>query len=214
MKMQVKICGVRTPAALAAAHAGHARFIGFNFYPPSPRFISPMLARELSWQVPTGLRVVGLFVNPADDLLDEIKSLVSLDMIQLHGEEPPSRVAALRARTGLKVIKAVPVRTREDVLGAAAYDQAADWLLFDTKPPVGVTALPGGTGQRFDWSLLQDFRSPLPWLLAGGLAADNLAEARQHTGAMAFDVASGVEDRPGHQDPLKIKEFLAVAASL
>ena len=201
MRLQVKICGVRTPEAIQAAADGGASYVGFVFYPKSPRALSPSLAAELSRMVPTGVRVVGLFVDPDDEEIDRIVSQVPLDMLQLHGEESPARVTAVRRTFAMPVMKAVRIASRQDVDAAADYEEAADRLLFDTKPPPGVASLPGGTGLSFDWGLLAGRTWRMPWMLAGGLTAANLAEAVSATGAGAVDVSSGVENRPGQKEP-------------
>ncbi|MCB9949312.1 MAG: phosphoribosylanthranilate isomerase [Rhodospirillaceae bacterium] len=214
MKLQVKICGVSTPEAMDAAVDGGARFVGLVFYPRSPRAVSPNLAAQLARVVPTGVRVVGLFVDPDDDRLDEVIGQVPLDLIQLHGHETPARVAAIRSGFNIPAMKAISVAAAEDLDGAAAYDGVADRLLFDAKPPANVTALPGGNGIPFDWALVAGRRWGVPWMLSGGLNADNLAEAVRQAGAAAVDVSSGVEDRPGHKSPELIRRFLEAAAAV
>jgi len=211
MTIAVKICGVTTPEALDAAIAGGARYVGFVFYPPSPRALDPVLAAELARRLPTGVRSVGLFVEPADAELDRALSTVPLDLVQLHGQETPGRVAEIRRALSLPVMKAVRVAEAGDLDAAKDYAAVADILLFDAKPPRNVAALPGGNGIAFDWTLLAGRRWPKPWMLSGGLDAGNVAEAIALTGAPAVDVSSGVEDRPGHKDPTKVTAFLAAA---
>ncbi|MEQ9813235.1 MAG: phosphoribosylanthranilate isomerase [Azospirillaceae bacterium] len=211
MTIAVKICGVTTPEALEAAVAGGARYVGFVFYPPSPRSLDPVLAAQLARRLPTGMRSVGLFVEPDDALLDRVLSTVPLDLIQLHGQEMPGRVAEIRDGLSLPVMKAVKIAERADLDAAVDYVPVADILLFDAKPPRNVAALPGGNGLAFDWSLLAGRRWPKPWMLSGGLDAGNVAEAIARTGAPAVDVSSGVEDRPGHKDPARVTAFLAAA---
>ncbi|MEE8270824.1 MAG: phosphoribosylanthranilate isomerase [Alphaproteobacteria bacterium] len=208
MGLDVKICGISTPEALDAAVVGGARYVGLVFYPPSPRAVGPVQAGELARRVPTGVRTVGLFVEPDDDLLDTVLGQVPLDMVQLHGGERPERVAEIRGALTIPVIKAIGVATEGDLVRAADYEAVADALLFDARPPTDVAALPGGNGMPFDWSILAGRTWPLPWLLSGGLTADNLAEAVRATGAVAVDVSSGVEDRPGHKVPALIGAFL------
>lgn len=214
MKLQVKICGVSTPEAMAATVDGGARFVGLNFYPRSPRAVSPNLAAQLARVVPTGVRVVGLFVDPDDDRLDEVIGQVPLDLIQLHGHETTDRVAAIRRGFNIPVMKAISVATAADLDGADAYCDVADRLLFDAKPPANVTALPGGNGIPFDWALMAGRRWRVPWMLSGGINAGNLADAVAQAGAAAVDVSSGVEDRPGHKSPELIARFLEAAAAL
>lgn len=214
MGVQSKICGLTTPDALAAAVAGGARYVGFVFFPRSPRDITASLAGELARQLPTGVRAVGLFVDPDDARLDHVLATVPLDLIQLHGKETPERVAAIRARHALPVMKAVAVSDAADLDRARVYEGVADRLLFDAKPPRGPDALPGGNGVSFDWSLLTGRRWALPWMLSGGLTAETLPQAVRVSGCPAVDVSSGVEDRPGHKSPEMIRRFLAVAAGL
>jgi phosphoribosylanthranilate isomerase len=208
--IDVKICGICTPEALHAA-AGGARAVGFVFYPPSPRALTPDIAADLARMLPTGVRSVGLFVDPTDEQIASVTSRVPLDLLQLHGEETLRRVADIRGRFGTPVMKAIRVATAEDLAPLEAFEAVADWILFDAKPPKSVTALPGGTGIAFDWQLLQRVKPSKPWMLSGGLNADNLAEAVSITGARMVDVSSGVEDRPGAKSVEKIQEFLAAA---
>lgn len=214
MRLQVKICGIKSVEALNAAAAGGARHVGFNFYPPSPRSVSAELARELARAVPTGVRAVGLFVEPSDDELQAIVGQVPLDTIQLHGDETPGRVAEIRAQTGIPVMKAIRVGEAADLDSVPDYEKVADSLLFDARLPKSVSALPGGNGVPFDWSLLGDLSVAKPWMLSGGLTAENLSEAVRQTGADSVDTASGVEDRPGHKTPALIHAFLNAAADL
>lgn len=213
MKLKVKICGINTEDAMEAAVAGGAAFVGLVFYPPSPRCVSSELAAELTEYLPDDVIKVGLFVDPDDDTLSRVLSHVRLDMLQLHGKETPERVDAVRLEYGLPVMKAVGIATPADLIAAESYYAAADWLLFDAKAPPGA-ARPGGNAQAFDWSLLKDHKWPLPWMLAGGLTADNLAEAVRATKARAVDISSSVESAPGVKDPLKIRAFLEAAGRL
>lgn len=214
MTVQVKICGINDPEALRAAVEGGARYVGLVFYPRSPRAVAPALAAQLARQVPTWVRTVGLFVDPDDTLLEHVVTQVPLDLVQLHGAETPARVAEIQATYHIPVIKAIKVATVEDLDGAAAYQETAGMLLFDAKPPDKVAALPGGNGISFDWTLLAGRSWSRPWMLSGGLSADNLAEAVARSGARIVDVSSGVEDRPGHKDPARIRTFLETAARL
>lgn len=210
-----KICGLKTAETVDAAIAGGAFMIGFNFFARSPRSLSPALAGELGQRVPAGIARVGLVVDAGDDEIAAILAEAPLDLLQLHGHETPGRVAAVKARFGLPVMKVLSVAEAADVAAARAYEDVADRLLFDTKPPKSLAnALPGGNAISFDWGLLKGAAFRLPWMLAGGLHAGNLAEAVRATGARAVDTSSGVEDRPGEKNVNKIKEFLAVAHSL
>lgn len=201
-----KICGITTPEALHAARL--ARFVGLVFYPRSPRSVAPMLAAELARQTTTTNRVVGLFVDPDDDWLEHILSQTPLDMVQLHGHESPARVAEIRQRFNLPIIKAIGIAEKTDLDQMIDYEPVADWLLFDAKPPANVAALPGGNGMAFDWSLMQQVKTRRPWMLSGGLTPDNVATAITMTGAKNVDVSSGIEERPGLKDPALITAFL------
>ncbi len=212
MSIEVKICGVNAPAALAAAVVGGADSVGFVFYPRSPRAVTPHAARALAAQVPPRVTKVGLAVDLDDAALAAILEAVPLDLWQLHGGESPARVAEIRARFGLPVMKVVKVAGPEDVAAAEAYLRVADRLLFDAKPPKEMTgALPGGNAVTFDWRLLAGRTWPIPWMLSGGLEPANVAEAARISGARAVDISSGVEDRPGLKNPDKIRAFLAAA---
>ncbi len=212
MSIEVKICGVSSPAALGAAVAGGADYVGFNFYPPSPRYVTPEAARELAAAAPESLTKVGVVVDLDDAALAAILEAAPLDMLQLHGHESPERVTAIRARFALPVIKAVKIAGADDVAGARAYCAVAERLLFDAKPPKDMAgALPGGNALTLDWQLLAGTAWPIPWMLSGGLDADNVAEALRVSGARAVDVSSGVEDKPGLKNPGKIRAFLTAA---
>ena len=210
MPVLTKICGLSTPEAIDAAVAGGSAWIGLVFFPKSPRDVSPEQAAALVARAPERTGKVGVFVDP-DDALIERAAQAGLTALQLHGNESPERVAALR-RFGLELWKAISVRTRADLEDARRYRGAADRILYDAKTPPGT--LPGGMGLRFDWRLLDGFDHPLPWLLSGGLDADNLADAAGVTGARAVDVSSGVESTPGVKDVDKIAAFLQSAARL
>ena len=212
--MITKICGITSPAALAAAVDHGAAMVGFVFYPPSPRCLAPAQAGPLADAVPAGVDRVGVFVDPDDALLAEVLGRVRLDMVQLHGNETPARLKQVRAKFGLPVIKAIKLASVADLAKARDYDGVADWLLFEAPAPDRPGALPGGNGQSFDWRLLAGQKFRRPWLLSGGLDAGNLAQAVRSSGAVAVDVSSGVEDAPGRKNPARIKEFLVTAAAL
>jgi len=213
MTIQAKLCGLNTAEAVAAALDGGAAWVGLMFFPPSPRFVSLEQAAALSKQAEGKAGRVGVFVAPEDALLGETLAAVPLDVIQLHGKEPPERVAEVKARFGLPVWKAVSIAEPADVEKARQYFGAADRLLFDAKPPKG-SKLPGGNAVSFDWTLLTGTEWPLPWLLSGGLHAGNVAEAVRLTGAEAVDVSSGVESEPGVKDPARIRAFLDAVAAI
>mgnify|MGYP001434192678 CR=1 FL=1 len=215
MSVLAKICGINAPEAMAAAVEGGARYVGLVFYPPSPRCVSPEQAAALAAQAPEDVARVGLFVDADDAALRRVLDVVPLDILQLHGSETPQRVREVRERFGLKVMKAVRIAGPEDVARADLHVEAADRLLFDAQAPEGLAgALPGGNGLAFDWQLLAAREWPLPWMLSGGLTAENLAEAVAATGAVCVDVSSGVEQARGVKSPEKIRRFLAVAAGL
>ncbi|MBU2958623.1 phosphoribosylanthranilate isomerase [Paracoccus sp. 1_MG-2023] len=206
----VKICGLRDAAQLAAAVEAGARFVGFVFFAKSPRAVTPDEAAALVAEVPVGVARVGLFVDPDDALLQEVLAKAPLDIIQLHGKESPDRVAEVRELTGLPVMKAVGISGAEDLPQLTDYGLVADMLLVDAKAPKDAV-LPGGNGLAFDWRLLVGRRWLRPWMLAGGLTPDNVAEAVRLTGAPVVDVSSGVEAAPGIKDPARIRDFIAAA---
>jgi phosphoribosylanthranilate isomerase len=215
MPLEAKICGVNAPDALQAAVQFGARWVGFVFYPRSPRHLSLAAAAALAESVPAGLGRVGLLVDPDDAGIAELLAQVPLELLQLHGRESPERVAAIRARFGRPVMKVIAVASAADVRAARLYESAADRLLFDAKPPPDMAgALPGGNAIAFDWRLLGGQAWRVPWMLSGGLNAGNLADAVRLSGARAVDVSSGVESRPGAKDPAKIRAFLELAATL
>jgi phosphoribosylanthranilate isomerase len=211
----VKICGLDAPDSVAMAVVEGAAMVGFVFYPPSPRNLTPAQAGRRVAGVPSGIDRVGLFVDPTDSDIGTVLAEAPLDLIQLHGSESVERVKQVRTTFKRPVIKAIKVETAADIDAATVFDGIADWLLFDAKPPKTLAnALPGGNRVSFDWTLLQGRRFKRPWLLAGGLDADNLAEAVRQSGAMAVDVSSGVEERPGVKDPKRIQAFLHAARAL
>jgi len=214
MTVAAKICGLSSEAAVAAAVEGGAAYLGFVFYPPSPRAVSPARAAALCAAVPAGVRRVGMFVDAADEAIRAVLDVAPLDILQFHGHEGPERVAAAKARFHIAVMKAIAVAAPEDVRAAAVYEEVADLLLFDAKPPRRADALPGGNGLTFDWQLIAGHEWRRPWILSGGLTAESLAEAVRISGTAAVDVSSGVEHRPGDKDPAKIRQFLKVARSL
>jgi phosphoribosylanthranilate isomerase len=194
--IEAKICGLSTARTVEAAVLGGAAYVGFVFYPPSPRAVTPELAAVLSASVPKRVQKVGL------------------DILQLHGQEEPERCRAIRARFGRPVMKAIRVGTAEDIAATGRYVGAVDRLLFDAHPPRRAGALPGGNGEAFDWTLLAGRQWPLPWMLSGGLNPAILGAAVRVTGAAAVDVSSGVESSPGIKDLALIRDFLERARSL
>jgi phosphoribosylanthranilate isomerase len=214
MSIAAKICGLSSEAAVDAAIAGGAAYVGFVFYPPSPRAVSPARAGELCAAVPPSVRRVALFVDADDAAITAVLTAAPIDILQFHGAETPERVAEAKHRFGRLVMKAIPVAGPGDVEAASRYADVADLLLFDAKPPRRAGALPGGNGLAFDWQLIAGRDWRLPWMLSGGLTAELLPEAVRISGARAVDVSSGVEHRPGDKDPDKIRAFLEVARGL
>ena len=205
--IRVKICGLRTLADVQAVAEARVAYAGFNFFPKSPRYVTPALARELALAAPVGLAKVALVVDAPDELLDTLVETVPLDMLQLHGHESPDRVAEVRARYGLPVMKVLGVAGEEDLAAIFDHSVVADQLLIDAKAPKDAI-LPGGNGVAFDWRLIAGRRWLRPWMLAGGLTPANVAEAIRLTGATQVDVASGVESAPGQKDPGRIAAFV------
>lgn len=206
-RIRVKICGLTRPEDVSAAADAGAAYAGFVFFPKSPRNVTIETARDLAVDVPVGVAKVALVVNADDALLDAITGVVPIDILQLHGAETPERVAEVRARTGLPVMKAVGVADDEDVAALDLYAEVADQILVDAKPPKNAE-LPGGNGVSFDWRLISARRWSKPWMLAGGLTPENVAEAIALTGAKQVDVSSGVEASPGIKDAGLIREFI------
>ncbi|WP_102225123.1 phosphoribosylanthranilate isomerase [Acidimangrovimonas sediminis] len=206
MSTRVKICGLTRPEDVAAVHAAGAAYMGLVFFAKSPRNIGAELARDIAIEAPPGLAKVALTVNATDAELDAILKTVPLDMLQLHGTEPPERVAEVRTRYGLPVMKAVGIAEEADLAKLELYAPVADQILVDAKAPKGAP-LPGGNGVPFDWRLIANRRWPVPWMLAGGLTPANVAEAVRLTGARQVDVSSGVESAPGVKDPALIAAF-------
>lgn len=213
MPVQAKICGISTPEALDAALSGGASHIGFVFFAKSPRNVSVDQAAALVQRMAGRARSVALFVNPDAEFVTETMQRGGFDIAQFHGEENPDFVAEAAGRLVVEAWKAIPVRTRADLERAGAYRGAATRVLYDAKPPKDAV-LPGGTGMRFDWSLLDGFAHPLPWILAGGLDPDNVMDAVGRTGSRFVDVSSGVESAPGIKDVDKIAAFLKATRSL
>jgi phosphoribosylanthranilate isomerase len=207
-----KICGLTTPETLDAALTGGAAFVGAVVFPKSPRHIAPLHAATLFERARGKAKIVAVTVNADDALLTEIALILKPDLIQLHGAETPERAAQVRALTGAGIIRALSVRTAADIDTAAAWEPVVDHLMFDAKPPEG-SALPGGVGASFDWSLLTGRTFEHPWFLAGGLNPANVADAVRTTGAPLVDVSSGVESAPGVKDPALISAFLKAVRS-
>jgi len=206
--VEIKICGLNNADAVEAAVNAGADWLGAVFFPPSPRAISAEEAADFFDALPDDVGTVGLFVDPDDALLDHVLNHVRLDLIQLHGQESPERVDSIRLDFGLPVMKALGIATPADLEATFAYADHADRLLLDAKPPPGADR-PGGHATAFDWSILVDWRAPLPWMLAGGLTPETVAEAIRATGALGVDVSSGVERAKGVKDLKLIDRFCA-----
>lgn len=211
-EIAVKICGLTSPQAVADAVGAGARYVGFVFFPRSPRHVSLADAALLARAVPLGVAKVALTVDADDDFLDLLLESVPIDMLQLHGHETPERVRAVKDRYGLPVMKAVGVADAADLTDLDRYMAVADQILLDAKPPKEAE-LPGGNGLSFDWRLIEGHDWPKPWMLAGGLTPENVAEAVRLTGARQVDVSSGVERAPGVKDPARVAAFIQAAQS-
>lgn len=206
----IKICGINSPLALDAAISAGATHIGLVFFDKSPRNVDMEQARALAATACGVVKVTGLFVDPPSAFIEAVRDSVHLDVIQLHGSESPEFVSRNRMRHGIEVWKALGVKTKADLASAKDYVGAASRMLYDAKPPAG-SDLPGGTGLAIDWSIFAGAEHALPWVLAGGLDPDNVAEAMRQTGAISVDVSSGVESAPGVKDAERIAAFCAAA---
>ena len=210
--VSVKICGLANVDDVRACADAGANYMGLVFFEKSPRNITIPAAHELALAAPLGLAKVALVVNPSDAELDAITGTVPLDMLQLHGRETPERVTEVKARYGLPLMKAVGIADGDDLPKLESYFGVADQILVDAKPPKG-GELPGGNGLSFDWRLIAGRRWPCPWMLAGGLTPENVAEAVKMTGAKQVDVSSGVEDAPGQKNAELIQKFVQSSRS-
>ena len=210
MPLLIKICGLKTPEALDVALESGADLVGFVFFPPSPRTIGWEAARTLGARVHGRAGKVALTVNATDETLGAIVEALAPDMLQLHGSEPPERVAVVRSRFGLPVMKALPIAERSDLSPIRIYAHVADRIIFDARAPEAATR-PGGLGTPFDWTLLKGVDPGVPFMLSGGLDMDNVAEALRITNAPGVDVSSGVERSAGVKDPAKIRAFIRAA---
>ncbi|WP_306117029.1 MULTISPECIES: phosphoribosylanthranilate isomerase [unclassified Roseovarius] len=208
--IRVKICGLTRPEDVSAAVSAGATYLGFNFFPKSPRYVDIPDAAVLAVDVPDGVAKVALVVDADDALLDALVGQVPIDILQLHGSEPPERVLAVKARYGLPVMKVIGVATADDLPQLDEQGRVADQLLVDAKPPPGADR-PGGNAVTFDWNLIAGRRWPVPWMLAGGLTPQNVADGIAKTDATQVDVASGVESAPGIKDAQMIADFIAAA---
>jgi len=207
MTLKAKICGVSTPEAVRAALDGGAGWLGFVFFPKSPRNLGVDAAARLAEPARGRAKVTALLVDPTDAQVDAVLRGLAPDLIQLHGKESPARTREIAMRAGCGLIKALPVAEASDLAAAQAYEGLVEHLMFDAKPPKDA-ALPGGAGRAFDWTVMAGRRFSRPWFLAGGLDPWNVAEAARVSGAPLVDVSSGVERGPGLKDPALITAFL------
>ena len=215
MQTLVKICGLKDEQTVRAARDAGADMIGLVFFPPSPRYLSPADAQALLADFKGPPTRVALLVDADDALIDDVAGTGVIDLLQLHGHETPDRVAEIKQRTGLPVMKVLRVATADDVAEASRFKAVADRILFDAKAPKDMKgALPGGNGLRFDWRLLEGLELSIPWMLSGGLDAENVGDAIRLTGATAVDTSSGVEDSPGVKNVDKIRVFVTAARSV
>ncbi|MEB8387885.1 phosphoribosylanthranilate isomerase [Rhodobacteraceae bacterium KMM 6894] len=208
--IRVKMCGLTRAADVSAAVTAGAAYIGLNYFAPSPRFLSIEAMRAIALTIPVGVAKVALVVDADNAALDALTTGVPLDMLQLHGHETPARVAEVKQRYGLPVMKVLGIGGPEDLAQIDAHSAVADQLLVDTKPPKGASR-PGGNAMAFDWGLITGRRWSVPWMLAGGLTPDNVAEAVRATGARQVDVASGIESAPGIKDAALMRAFVSAA---
>ncbi len=202
---QIKICGLTTPESIHACTSSAVDFIGFVFYPPSPRAITPEQASSLSKTLPPSIQKVGLFVNPSLEQLRHTLAHIQLDMIQLHGDESIEFIQTVKSTFGVPIMKAIPIATSDDVKQITVFEKICDWILCDAK---STNNIPGGNGATFDWQILKDYKFQKPWMLSGGLTIDNVNNAITALKPTAIDVSSGVEVSRGIKSPEKIKDFV------
>ena len=213
--IEIKICGLTTTSAVEAAISSGVNYLGFVFYPPSPRSLTPKLAAKISEGIPNDIKRVAVLVDPCDSLIEKINRHLSPDILQLHGSESFARITDIRNRFGKKIMKAIKVSSASDFRLYKNYMDVSDMLLFDSAPPTHKTnILPGGNGIAFDWKLLQSTSIEKPWFLSGGLSISNVENAVRVTGARAIDISSGIEDNTGAKSIDKIIEFMTMAKNL
>lgn len=213
MITKAKICGLSTPESVTAAIENGASHIGFVFFEKSPRHVDIETASYLASYVPDHVQVVGLFVNPSDEVLKQTLDNVRIDLIQLHGDETSQRVQEIKETHGKAIMKALPISASEDLKIVDTYTNHIDYFLFDAKPDPTLTDLPGGNGLSFDWTILEGFNAPKPYFLAGGLTPENVETAITKLKPYGVDVSSGVESAPGVKDTAKIASFLRCTKS-
>ena len=214
-KLAVKICGLNSQTAIDTAIASGVDYLGFVFFPPSPRSLTPEIASRLMEKRSNDFKVVAVVVNPSDKLLEEITYHLAPDIFQLHGSETAEDLEHIKQKFNTKIIKAMKISERKDFEEVSKFDKVADFLLFDAAAPLNTThSLPGGNGISFNWNWLSDASLAIPWFLSGGLNIGNINEAVKTTGATAVDVSSGVEDEAGIKNNQKIIEFMNTVRTL
>ena len=214
-KLTVKICGMNSQTAIDTAIASGVDYLGFVFFPPSPRSLTPEIASSLVEKRSDDFKVVAVVVNPSDNLLEEISNYLAPDIIQLHGSETAEDITKIKQKFNTKIIKAIKISERKDFEEVSKFDKVADFLLFDAAAPVNTAhSLPGGNGISFNWNWLSNASLATPWFLSGGLNISNINEAIETTGATAVDVSSGVEDKAGIKNNHKIIEFMKTVRTL
>ena len=214
-KLTVKICGMNSQTAVDAAIASGVDYLGFVFFPPSPRSLTPEFASSLMEERSDDFKVVAVVVNPSDKLLEEITNHLAPDIFQLHGSETAEDITNIKQKFDTKIIKAIKISKLEDFEEVSKFDKVADFMLFDAAAPENTThSLPGGNGISFNWNWLSDASLETPWFLSGGLNISNINEAIKITGATAVDVSSGVEDKAGIKNNKKIIEFMKTVRTL
>ena len=214
-KLTVKICGMNSQTAVDAAIASGVDYLGFVFFPPSPRSLTPEFASSLMEERSDDFKVVAVVVNPSDKLLEEITNHLAPDIFQLHGSETAENITNIKQKFNTKIIKAIKISKLEDFEEVSKFDKVADFMLFDAAAPENTThSLPGGNGISFNWNWLNDASLETPWFLSGGLNISNINEAIKITGATAVDVSSGVEDKTGIKNNKKIIEFMKTVRTL
>ena len=213
--LAVKICGINSQSAIDTALSNGVDYLGFVFFPPSPRYLTPRMVSTLLNNRPADVNIVAVVVDPSDELLEEIIDLVAPDIVQLHGSETAEDILNIKRRFNTKIMKAIKISQRKDFEQISKFEEVADFLLFDAATPTNQTdALPGGNGISFNWNWLKNTPIKTPWFLSGGLNINNVNEALQITGAAAIDVSSGVEEKAGEKNNQKIIELMAMVRTL
>lgn len=207
MAVTVKICGINSVDAAEAAALSGAEFLGFVFFAKSPRNVTPELANEISGVLTKNIKKVALIVDESDPVIESILKRFPADYLQLHGEETEARVLEIKKKFGLPIVKAIGIKNKNDLIKAKIFSKISDYVLLDSKPPEK-SALPGGRGESFDWSLINENYFDFPWILSGGLTVKNVESAIEKTGAKFVDVSSGVESAPGKKDRRLIAKFV------